>query len=242
MNNSRSILGGFLVLFGALFLLDNFYIFDFDFSYYFMNWFTFFVIVGVLIITKSKNSFWGWILLAFGAFGITGRILDFSFRDMISDFWPLLLIALGLYVILNRKSGGDGTYNSDGSTTASGLSGSELNADTIDEVSIFYGSKRIITSDNFRGGKVTSIFGGTDLDLTNAKLAEGHQVIDVLSIFGGMQFYTRQDLKIDVKVMSIFGGFADKRIKLQNVVPDQSRTLVLKGLAIFGGGSIKNYA
>lgn len=178
--------------------------------------------------------------MAFGALGITGRILDFSFRDMISDFWPLILIALGLYVILNRKSGG--TYNSESGTTASGISGSQLNADTIDEVSIFYGSKRIITSDNFRGGKITSIFGGTDLDLTNAKLAEGHQVIDVLSIFGGMQLYTRQDLKIDVKVMSIFGGFADKRIKLQNVVPDQSRTLVLKGLAIFGGGSIKNYA
>jgi len=240
MNNSRSILGGFLVLFGALFLLDNFYLFDFDFTYHFLNWYTFFVVVGILIVTKSKDSFFGWILFAFGALGITGRFFEFSFRDMISDFWPLLLIALGLYVILNRKSGG--TYNSGEGTTASGISGSQTNADTIDEVSIFYGSKKIITSDNFKGGKITSIFGGTDLDLTNAKLAEGHQVIDVLTIFGGMQLYTRQDLKIDVKVMSIFGGFADKRIKLQSTVPDQSRTLVLKGLAIFGGGSIKNYA
>ena len=86
------------------------------------------------------------------------------------------------------------------------------------------------------------MFGGTTLDLTNAKLAEGHQIIDVLSIFGGMTLYTRQDLKIDIKVVSIFGGFADKRIRMQNIVPDQSRTLVLKGLTIFGGGSIKNYA
>ena len=240
MNNSRSILGGFLVLFGGLFLLDNFDIFYFDFTYHFLNWFTFFIIVGVLIISKSRNSALGWILFGFGALGIAGRIFDFSLRFIISDFWPLLLIGLGLYVILNRRSGG--TQSASDGTTASGLGGSQTNADTIDEVSIFYGSKKIITSDNFSGGKITAIFGGTDLDLTNAKLAEGHQVIDVLSIFGGMQIYTRQDLKIDVKVMSIFGGFADKRIKMQNVVPDQSRTLVLKGLVIFGGGSIKNYA
>ncbi|MBU2494591.1 MAG: cell wall-active antibiotics response protein [Bacteroidetes bacterium] len=240
MNNSRSILGAFLIFFGGLFLLDNFEIFYFDFTYHFLNWYTFFVIVGVLIVSKSKDSGLGWILVAFGALGIAGRIFDFSLRFIISDFWPLLLIGLGLYVILNRKSGtASGSSNS---SSASGIEGSQSNADTIDEVSIFYGSKRIITSDNFQGGKVTSIFGGTDLDLTNAKLAQGHQVIDILSIFGGMQLYTRQDLKIDVKVTSIFGGFADKRIKMQNVVPDQSRTLVLKGLVIFGGGSIKNYA
>lgn len=240
MNNSRSILGLFLIIFGGLFLLDNFNIFYFDFTYHFLNWYTFFVVVGLLIVTKSKNSLFGWLLFGFGALGIAGRVFDFSLRFIISDFWPLLLIGLGLYVILNRRSGGTSTP-SDG-TNASGFSGSQTNADTIDEVSIFYGSKKIITSDNFCGGKVTSIFGGTDLDLTSAKLAEGHQVIDVLSIFGGMQLYTRQDLKIDIKVTSIFGGFADKRIKMQNVVPDQSRTLVLKGLVIFGGGSIKNYA
>lgn len=241
MNNSRSILGAFLVVLGGLFLIDNFDIFYFDFRYHFLNWYSFFLIVGILVITKSKESFFGWILFAFGALGITGRLFDFSpLKIIFADFWPLLLIGLGLYVILNRRSGGTDTSSS--SATASGISGSQSNADTIDEVSIFYGSKKIITSDNFCGGKVTAIFGGTDLDLTNAKLAEGHQVIDVLSIFGGMQLYTRQDLKIDVKVTSIFGGFADKRIKIQNIVPDQSRTLVLKGLVIFGGGSIKNYA
>ena len=240
MNNSRSILGVILIILGGLFLLDNFDIFYFDFTYHFLNGYTFFAIVGILIITKSKNSLLGWLLLGIGSLGIAGRIFDFSLRFIISDFWPLLLIGLGLYVILNRRSGGTPT-SSDG-TTSSSFGGSQSNADTIDEVSIFYGSKKIITSDNFCGGKVTSIFGGTTLDLTNAKLAEGHQVIDVLSIFGGMSLYTRQDLKIDLKVVSIFGGFADKRIKMQNIIPDQSRTLVLKGLAIFGGGSIKNYA
>ena len=38
-----------------------------------------------------------------------------------------------------------------------------------------------------------------------------------------------------------FGGFSDKSIKDPNVLPDQSRTLYVKGLALFGGGEIKNY-
>ena len=239
MDNSRSILGVILVIIGGLFLLDTFRIFHFDFGYIFFNWGTLFFVIGILILSKTKNSIAGWIFLFIGGIVLSGRIFDFSARSFISDFWPLILIGIGLYILLNRRSSGNG---SGAESASSNQDTSQFSTDTIDESSIFYSSKKIITSDSFRGGKITSIFGECELDLTNSKLAEGPQVIDVLALFGGLKLFVRQDLKLDVKVTSIFGGFSDKRIKSPNVVPDQSRTLVLKGIVLFGGGTIQNYA
>ena len=111
----------------------------------------------------------------------------------------------------------------------------------IDDISIFGGGSKIISSDNFRGGNVTAIFGGSEINLTGCKLAEGDQIIDVLLIFGGTTIVVPKDWNVIVNVTSILGGFSDKSIRDPNIIPDQSRTLHVKGLAMFGGGEVKNY-
>jgi hypothetical protein len=44
-----------------------------------------------------------------------------------------------------------------------------------------------------------------------------------------------------MNVTSIFGGFSNKSVKDPNASVDLSRTLIIKGLVVFGGGEMKTY-
>jgi len=111
----------------------------------------------------------------------------------------------------------------------------------LDEVSVFGGGDRVVTSQNFQGGRLVSVFGGSKINLMSAQLAEGQHVLDTLSVFGGTTLIVPAGWSVKVEVTSIFGGFSDKRERMPNLVYDQNRVLLIKGLAIFGGGDVKSY-
>jgi len=116
---------------------------------------------------------------------------------------------------------------------------SEVNDDRIDNVAVFGGGKQILHSDNFQGGTITAIFGGSEIDLTQCKLAPGENYIDVLAIFGGTTIFVPKDWKVIVNVFPLFGGFSIKGKKDPSVDYDPTRALIIKGTVIFGGGEIK---
>ena len=48
------------------------------------------------------------------------------------------------------------------------------------------------------------------------------------------------DWKVAINVVSIFGGFDDKRYHIDNSQKDSENILLIKGVSIFGGGKIRN--
>jgi hypothetical protein len=112
--------------------------------------------------------------------------------------------------------------------------------DLLDDVAVFGGGDRIIYSQNFQGGKITNIFGGSKYDLTGSKLATGRNYLDITMIFGGSKFVIPEGWDVKIEVTAIFGGFSDKRVRSM-VVKDEDKTLVISGVTIFGGGEIVNY-
>jgi hypothetical protein len=48
------------------------------------------------------------------------------------------------------------------------------------------------------------------------------------------------DWKIEMKMSSVLGGFADKRTYVKEIT-DPSRVLIIKGNSVFGGGELKSY-
>lgn len=112
----------------------------------------------------------------------------------------------------------------------------------IDEIALFGGGDRVVTSQQFQGGKVTTIFGGLNYNMLKAKLAPGDNVIDVFCLFGGMKLIVPEGWPVKIRVMSIFGGFSDKhRYRVPETNLDQNAQLIIRGTAIFGGGEIKSY-
>ncbi len=142
--------------------------------------------------------------------------------------FAIAFIALGLYIILNKRE-------------KEKIESDQLRKDYIDDVAIFGGGTKIVTSDNFKGGNITAVFGGSEINLKGCILSEGTNVIDVLCVFGGTTLIVPQDWNIVLNITPIFGGFSNKLIKDPNTVPDQNKTLIIKGLVVFGGGEIKSY-
>ena len=112
--------------------------------------------------------------------------------------------------------------------------------DKLKNLSILWGTQKSITSNNFKGGKVTSIFGYSEIDLTECKLNSNSVVIDVLGIFGGSTLIVPKEWNVVVDVFSLFGGFSNKiRITPETKV-DMEKTLTIKGLILFGFGELKS--
>ena len=111
--------------------------------------------------------------------------------------------------------------------------------DFVDNTAIFSGNKKIILSKNFRGGDLVNIFGGCEVDLTQADMTVP-AVLEVTAIFGGATLIVPSNWAIQSEAVTIFGGISDRR-KMPVLNEDPKKTLVLKGTMIFGGMEIKSF-
>ena len=60
--------------------------------------------------------------------------------------------------------------------------------DFFDDFVVFGGREIFVNSQNFLGGKTTSMFGGTEYDLRQAQLSENGAVIECLTIVWRLRF------------------------------------------------------
>ncbi len=237
VSGTRIFVGIILIIIGGLFLLDNLDIFYFDIPRIIFSFPMVLMIFGAIIIINSRKKILGALLFAFGLFLMIPRIFPWIHFNA-SIVFPIVIILLGILIITRRRD-----YSNDPSkiNAFNHTKGHDLNANKIDEISIFGGGEKIIYSENFQGGNVTSIFGGSNIDLTNCKLAPGENVIDVLAIFGGNTFIVPKNWNVRTDVFPMFGGFSNKIFRDPNTVVDQDKSLLIKGIVIFGGGEIKSY-
>ncbi|MBN1252703.1 MAG: hypothetical protein JXR51_04070, partial [Bacteroidales bacterium] len=138
---------------------------------------------------------------------------------------------IGAYILLRKRHEPEDFFNENNTSSDESL---------IDDLNIFGGNKRVITSSDFIGGKVTSFFGGSEFDLLSAEMRNKKAVIDILTIFGGSKFVVPADWNVQVDVISVFGGFTDKRNNIISNQNNKDKTLIIKGLVVFGGGEIRN--
>jgi predicted membrane protein len=116
----------------------------------------------------------------------------------------------------------------------------KIETDRIKILSILWGTQKKITSNNFKGGKATSIFGYSEIDLTECKLDNKSVVIDILGIFGGSTLIVPKEWNVVVDVFSLFGGFSNKIRRTPETKVDMEKTLTIKGLVLFGYGELKS--
>ncbi|AYL94023.1 LiaF transmembrane domain-containing protein [Mucilaginibacter celer] len=111
--------------------------------------------------------------------------------------------------------------------------------DYIDTVSIFGGVNKTILSKNFRGGDIVNIFGGAELDFTQADI-NGRVIIDITQIFGGTKIIVPSNWQVVSDLAAVFASVDDKRIRSTASVGSE-KVLVLKGVSIFAGVDIRSY-
>jgi len=83
--------------------------------------------------------------------------------------------------------------------------------------------------------RLFALFGGVELDFTDAVWTSDEIVIDAYAVFGGIDIKVPDGVDVINNAMAVFGGTDIKRIA---PAPGGKR-IVLKGLAAFGGMDIK---
>jgi hypothetical protein len=113
----------------------------------------------------------------------------------------------------------------------------ETHEKTLNYEAIFSGSNKRVVTNDFRGGKITAVFGGTELDLRKAKIASDSAVnLEVSAVFGGVKVMVPKTWSVQGNLTGVFGGFENSA-----VAPAKPEgTLIIKGAAVFGGGEIIN--
>lgn len=226
----RYLLGTGVILFGVAMFFSQTFHFHFDIWDYF--WEALLIFIGILVMVNSSSKWLGVVLIAIGGLNLLGEVFHFNFWDY---FWSLVLIGIGILIIFNKKvprGHHRQVFHPKEETIRQGL---------IDETVLFSGGKKFIQSETFTGGSVSIIFGGLELDLMRCKLAPGENILDVTTIFGGIEIFVPREWKVDNQMTAIFGGFSDKRSPLMLQDPQTHGTLIIKGVAVFGGGELKAY-
>lgn len=226
-------IGIVFIFIGALFILSNIGLIPYAMKGYVFSWQMVLIIIGLFNLAGNKNRRVGLILISIGVFFILPGFFGME-RIGLGKLWPLVFVGIGAYVLLRRKSEiNRHDYDFETDETAN-------NEDILDDISIFSGVNRAITSKNFLGGKVTAIFGGADYNFLNADLAGDRAVLDVVAIFGGFKIVAPPDWDVVIDVVPIFGGFSDKRKSVDKININSNKKLIIKGLTIFGGGELKS--
>jgi predicted membrane protein len=227
--NNRAIIGVILVLVGLFLVLRNTGFFPGFIDHIIFSWPMLLVTIGLVItIGSSGGKTSGIIVMAVGAFFLIPHIFRETFD--VNMFWPSIFIIIGVIFIFSKRKG----WNAVSTATQAG-------DDYIDYVHVFSGGERQIVSDNFRGGKVTAVFGGSEIDLTKAKLAPGVSELELACVFGGTTIIVPDDWNVKIEVVPVLGGFGDSRKLNPGRVIDTTKQLVIKGAVVFGGGEVKSY-
>lgn len=255
------------VMAGTVLLIVGLIILIHQLNFFFFPWWLFrwpmlLIVIGIYSGVKHNFRNAGWLILLFlGLFFLLDQI--FPYANISGTFWPLILIAFGIKMILNRnrscyrnnrweqkwrdRMNTPGTSATDpvvdytvpdDTGTANAQNNTRYGDDYLDVVCIFGGAKKKILSKDFKGGEIVNIFGGADIDFTQADI-KGQIYIDVTQVFGGIKLIVPPHWHVTSDAVSLFAGFEDKRMQKSDYGSD--KILVIKGTSIFAGIDIRSY-
>uniref|UniRef100_UPI003217C3CD LiaF transmembrane domain-containing protein n=1 Tax=uncultured Draconibacterium sp. TaxID=1573823 RepID=UPI003217C3CD len=231
ISNRRAGLGIFLIAIGALWILERLNLIPSFWNDILISWQMLLIGIGIFSIIGGNRTT-GTVLIVIGGFFLVPEVADVPYQ-LRRIGWPLLIIGIGVVMLITqtgRHKKGAPEFDP----------GKHQGMDYFDDFVIFGGREVYVNSQNFVGGKSTSVFGGTEYDLRQASLSQNGAVIDCLTVFGGCGFKVPPDWTVKNEVTAIFGAFTDKRgASINQIISDPSKTLVVKGFAAFGGVEIK---
>jgi Cell wall-active antibiotics response 4TMS YvqF len=105
---------------------------------------------------------------------------------------------------------------------------------------IFSSVKRRIDDQDFKGGDVVAVFGEVKIDLRKAGIASGQAVIDVNTMFGGIDIRVPETWNVVMKGAGVFGAFEDKTIPPRTEPGVKPPQLIITGTAVFGAAKVDN--
>jgi predicted membrane protein len=226
----KSVVFGLLVIaLGMILIYDNMGLLSPFWKQILISWQMLLVAMGFINVFGRSSRIFGIILILVGGFFILPNFMDLP-ENFTQTFWPLLVVIAGILIVfvsVTRLKKIGHVKQSD-------------NDNYIEDVLIFGGAERVFSSDEFRGGKSINIFGGSSYNLSRCSLADGTHILELVCVFGGTKIVVPPTWNVKIEIVSVLGGFEDKRHISEDAGKD-NKTLIIKGVAVFGGGEISSF-
>lgn len=184
MNRSNLFVGLVLIAIGTLFLLDQLEVVE---AWpLIVEWWPSVVIVAGLsqLATRPRNPVGA---LTIAAIGGVLLLWTLGLVDGIGLLWPVLLIALGLWLVVGRRS------------VRAARRGEGV------EVLALFGDHREAVAGGFAGGEVVTLFGDAALDLRDTEPSDTELALQVTTVFGDVALTVPQTWDVRVSGPEIFG-------------------------------------
>ena len=212
---AQTLLGGIIVLVGLALLARSTGLFDVGSLFRFVP--SLFVVLGLYALVSSGfRNIVGPLLVVLVALAWQLVALDVLAAGDVLQFWPVLVVLFGLSLVLSQFR-------------------SRARADdsaAITAFAFFGGAERRVTSRTFRNADLTAIFGGVELDLRDATIADPPAHVSTTAIFGGTEIRVPREWNVRIDVLPLFGATEDSRPRADE--EHETVDLVITGFVAFG--------
>lgn len=210
-------LGSLLLAFGVVALLVQLDVITADLGQVAADWWPLVVVgVGVAALVTVPRAWLGPTLVIGVGVLFLVQTLDLVELDVWELLWPVAIILVGL-ALLTRV----GRAHEDD--------------DVVNSTVVWWGSQRRSRSPKFRGGSLTALMGGIELDLREADIA-GRAEIAVFVWWAGVEIKVPPTWRVHVSGLPLLGGWEDKTHAPAD--PDAPQ-LVVHVTAVMGGVEVK---
>ena len=221
-HSGRVLIGLVVVAVGVLLLLRNLGVGDFSPWMYAPS---LLILLGLWALVRSglRRSIGPWVLVGVGV-AVQLSVLDEVPTVVRGAIWPVFVIGVGVLLIVTRASFGGREPSA------------RRSRDGISHVAVF-NSVNDVVDGPFSRLQSTTLFGGAEYDLRDARVERPPAVIDVTCLFGGTELRVPEDWTVHNDVLALFGGVDDKR---RGSSADGEVTVSIRGTVLFGGLTIRD--
>jgi predicted membrane protein len=228
--HSHVVLGLVVVVFGGLLLLRQ---------------------VGVLPATMGAGDLWPLLLVGLGLGrigwrrGVAGNLFGVLLAAAgvalllenlglvtvgLTEYWPVLIVAGGVALMFKGPHRGFHGVHAARETAS---------ADFVQRSVTLGGAQIRVDSRQFRGGELSSVMGGIELDLRQADIAGDEAVLDFHVVMGGVEVRVPETWRVVNEVAPTMGAVEDRAVR-PSPAEGAGKRLVLRGKVVMGEVSVKN--
>jgi len=199
------------------------------------------IVVGLskIFTTKRKREIWsGLVFTGIGTLFMLNNLGQIKF--WFDDLWPILIILVGIGIIhhslfgKSKKSccGKNGEFKAFIAKTKD----QKIDSDMFDISAFLSSAEHTYDQKDFKGGRISGVLGGVEIDLRGAEMAEESAVITISAFMAGIELYIPNNWKVTVESTSFMAGIDNKT----KTTAGADKELFIKGSAFMSGVDIKN--
>jgi len=191
------------------------------------------IFIGLAGITergRHNNPFFSLFLLGIGVLLLLNNLNYLNFDwDIV---WPLAILFVGLSILYNHLRGPSGAAR----RRHGGLVDDASSDDHLNLSAVMGGGDYRISQRTLKGGRISVIMGGFDVDMREADMEGKEMTIDASAVMGGVEIRVPDTWEVVVHGSPILGGIDNNTRRPE----DPQKRLVVNGSAIMGAVEVRN--